>query len=198
MQQQAENTRQRYLLFSVLAVLIVVTVLALVIIRKNRIISRKNQSLATQIADAINYKQKYWDEKWAQTSTPADNSVDLKALTDEQLFSHINEIIRRERLFLNPNFDRQSIMDRFQLSKDRVGAVFSKGSEHLKLNKYILLLRLEYAAQLLVDEPERTIAQIAADSGFVSSAYFSDRFRQHYGMSPTDFRTEATKSDVTN
>ena len=49
------------------------------------------------------------------------------------------------------------------------------------------------AAHLLVDEPERTIAQIAADCGFGSSAYFSDRFRQHYGMSPSDFRIEATK-----
>ena len=124
--------------------------------------------------------------------------TDLKGLTDEQLFLHINEVVMHERLFLDSSFDRQTIMDRFQLSKDRVGAVFSKGSDHLKLNKYILQLRLEYAAHLLVDEPDRPITQIAADSGFGSSAYFSDRFRQHYGMSPTDFRNEATKSGVTN
>ncbi len=198
MQQQAENTRQRYLLFIVLAVLVGVIVLAVVIIRKNRIISRKNQLLAAQITEAINYKQKYFDEKWAQEPKPATDSVDLKSLTDEQLFLHINEVVVHERLFLDPNFDRQAIMDRFQLSKERVGAVFSKGSEHVKLNSYILQLRLEYAAHLLVDEPDRPITQIAADSGFGRSAYFSDRFRQHYGMSPTDFRNEATKSGVTN
>jgi len=196
-EQQAENTRQRYLLFSVLAVLIGVIVLALIIIRKNRIISRKNQLLAAQITEAISYKQKYWDEKWEQAAKSAP-PTDLKGLTDEQLFLHINEVVMHERLFLDPSFDRQTIMDRFQLSKDRVGAVFSKGSDHLKLNKYILQLRLEYAAHLLVDEPDCPITQIAADSGFGSSAYFSDRFRQHYGMSPTDFRNEATKSGVTN
>ena len=202
MQQHAENTRQRYLLFIVLAVLVGVIVLAVVIIRKNRIISRKNQSLAAQITEAINYKKMYWDEKWAQTQAQAQASAagsnDLRALTDEQLFLHINEVVVHERLFLDPNFDRQAIMDRFQLSKERVGAVFSKGSEHVKLNSYILQLRLEYAAHLLVDEPERTVSQIAADCGFSSSAYFSDRFRQHYGMSPSDFRTEAAKSDMTS
>ena len=70
-EQQAENTRQRYLLFSVLAVLIGVIVLALIIIRKNRIISRKNQLLAAQITEAISYKQKYWDEKWEQAAKSA-------------------------------------------------------------------------------------------------------------------------------
>ena len=201
MQQQSENTRQRYLLFSVLAVLVGVMVLAIVIIRKNRIISRKNQSLAAQITETINYKKMYWDEKWAQTQaqaqTTAADSNGLKVLTDEQLFLHINEIVMHERLFLDPNFGRQAIIDRFQLSKERVGAVFSKGSEHVKLNKYILQLRLEYAAHLLVDEPDCTIAQIAADCGFGSNAYFSDRFHQHYGMSPSDFRNEATKSGLT-
>jgi AraC-like DNA-binding protein len=200
MRQQTENTRQRYLLFSVLAVLVGVTALAVVIIRKNRVISRKNQTLVAQITEAINYKQMYWDQKLAQkqeqTLRPAAVSGDLKELTDEQLFLHINEVVMRERLFLDPNFGRQAIMDRFQLSKERVGAVFSKGSEFVKLNKYILQLRLEYAAHLLINKPERTVTQIAADCGFSSNTYFSDRFRQHYGMSPTDFRTEAAKSGM--
>jgi AraC-like DNA-binding protein len=195
--QQAANTHQRYLLFSVIAVLIGVIAFAVIIIRKNRIISRKNQSLAAQITEAISYKQKYWDQKQAQTPIPAADPDDLKSLTDEQLFMHINDVVMHERLFLNPSFDRQAIMDRFQLSKERVGAVFSLGSEYVRLNTYILQLRLDYAAQLLIEEPERTVTQIASDCGFGSGAYFSDRFRQHYGMSPSDFRTVAVKSGIT-
>ena len=193
MQQQAANTRAKLIAIGIGIFALLFLALAVIVIRKNRIISRKNQSLAAQITEAINYKQMYWDQKWAQTPKPAAVTDDLKELTDEQLFLHINEIVMHERLFLDPNFDRQAIMDRFHLSKERVGAVFSKGSEHVKLNKYILLLRLEYAAHRLIDEPELTIAQVATDSGFGSSAYFSDRFRQHYGMSPSDFRIEATK-----
>lgn len=194
MQQQAENTRQRYLLFCALAVLIGVTALAVVIIRKNRIISRKNQSLVAQITEAINYKKMYWDEKQAQTPTPAADSDDLDALTDEQLFQHIHETIMRERLFLDPSFGRQTIVDRFQLSKERVGAAFSKGSDYAKLSNYIQQLRLEYAAKLLLEYPEQSIVQIAADSGFSRHNYFSVCFRRHFGMSPTEFRQEIAAS----
>ena len=94
----------------------------------------------------------------------------------------------REKLFLDPKFERQTIMDRFQLSKERVGAVFSKGSDHAKMSNYIQQLRLEYAAQQLVEQPERSIAQIATECGFSSHKYFSDRFRQYFSMTPTEFR----------
>ena len=205
LQQQAENTRQQAILIIELLALFAVIALAVIVIVKNRAIHRKNQLLAAQITEAVNYKQMYWDEKraqkqaqkQAQTPKPAAVSDDLKELSDEQLFLHINEVVMKERLFLDPNFGRQAIIDRFQLSKDRVGAVFSKGSEHVRLNTFILQLRLEYAAHLLINEPERTIVQIAADSGFGSSPYFSDRFRQHYGMTPSDFRNEAAKSGMT-
>ena len=200
LQQQAENTRQQAILIIELLALFAVIALAVIVIVKNRAIHRKNQLLAAQITEAVNYKQMYWDEKQAQkqaqTPKPAAVSDDLKELSDEQLFLHINEVVMKERLFLDPNFGRQAIIDRFQLSKERVGAVFSKGSEHVRLNKFILQLRLEYAAHLLINEPERTIVQIAADSGFGSSPYFSDRFRQHYGMTPSDFRNEAAKSGM--
>lgn len=118
-----------------------------------------------------------------------------EALSDEQLFQHINAIIVREKLFLDPKFERQTIMDRFQLSKERVGAVFSKGSEHAKLNTYIQQLRLEYAAQQLIEQPFKSIVQIAADSGFGSNAYFANCFRQRYGMNPSTFRQTSSERE---
>ena len=188
MQQEAENTRQRYMLFSVLAVMFAVTVLAAIVIVKNRVISRKNRFLAQQISDAVNYKKMYWEEKRAQKPAVA---PDANIETNEQLFQHINEVVIREKLFLDPKFGRQTIMDRFQLSKERVGAIFSKGSEHAKLNSYVQQLRLEYAANLLIEQPDRSVIEIATECGFSSNTYFSDCFRQHFGMSPTNFRKES-------
>ena len=189
MQQQAENTRQQAILIIELLALFGVIALAVIVIVKNRIISRKNKSLAAQITETIKYKEMYSDEKRAQTQEPA-VADDLNTLDDEQLFQHINDVIMRERLFLDPNFDRQTIIDRFQLSKERVGAIFSKGSDHNKLSNYVQQLRLDYAAHLLVDQPKRSIAQIAADCGFSSGSYFSHCFRQYFGIRPTDFRHE--------
>jgi transcriptional regulator GlxA family with amidase domain len=85
-------------------------------------------------------------------------------------------------------------MDRFQLSKERVGAIFSKGSEFSKVNSYVLKLRLDYATKLLLEQPDKSVVQIATECGFSSSTYFSDRFRQHFGLSPSDFRREASSN----
>jgi len=160
---------------------------AVIVVIKNRTISRENRVLAQQVADAVNYKDLYQEEQ--QVKLPKSEAVSTPdTMTDEQLFQHIHAVVVRERLFLDPKFERQTIMDRFQLSKDRVGAVFSKGSKHAKLSNYIQQLRLEYAAQQLIAHPETSIVQIAAECGFSSHKYFSDRFRQYYSMTPTEFR----------
>lgn len=199
LQQQMEAERQRSLAnrseliaigIGILALLLLV--FAMVVIVKNRIISRKNRFLAQQIAEHVTYKKKYWTE--IREHAPAADP-DEATLTDEQLFQHIHDVIVREHLFLDPSFGRQTIIDRFKLSKERVGAIFTKGSEHSKLSGYVQQLRLEYAAKLLIEQPEKSIVQIASDCGFSSHTYFSARFRQHFGMSPSDFRSDVLEQE---
>ena len=211
MQQEAENTRQRYLLFSVLAVLLGVTVLAFVIIRKNRIISRKNHYLAQQIRETLKYKETHpqplpvregsnypqGEDSAEELSTPlhyreGQGGGSTDTLSEEQLFHYLNDVIVRERLFLNPNFDRQTIMDRFELSKERVGAAFSKGSQYAKLTDYTQELRLEYSTLLMSNNSDMSIAQIATDCGFSSYAYYCKCFRKRFGMTPTEFRSSSS------
>lgn len=190
LEQKVITTRQQYILILVLAVLLAVIAYAVIVMRQKRIISRKNQSLAEQITEALKYKELYrqLSEKLkvkSEKSATAPN--DPNAMTDEQLFQYVTEVIEREQLFLDPKFERQTVMDRFQISKERVGSIFSQ-SEHTKLTNYIQQLRLEYAAKLLVEQPERSIVQIATDCGFGSHKYFTDRFRQYFSMTPTEFR----------
>ena len=166
--------------------------MGIIIIRKNRIISRKNQSLAAQITEAMTYKEKYMQEKSEKTPSPTD-TPSPDSLSDDQLFHYINDIIVRERLFLDSHFDRQTIMDRFGLSKERVGAAFSKGSQYAKLTDYTQELRLEYSTLLMSNNPEKSVSQIAAECGFASYAYFSRCFRQRFGMTPTEFRTSSSQ-----
>jgi AraC-like DNA-binding protein len=187
-EQEMANTRKNYILVIVLAVLLGVIAYTVITVRQKRIISQKNRSLVKQITEAVQLREelRVKSEKFA-TATGKTEPTDFNALTDEQLFQYVTEVIERERLFLDPKFERQTVMDRFQLSKERVGAIFSQ-SEHAKLTNYIQQLRLEYAAQLLIEQPERSIVQIATDSGFSSHKYFTDRFRQYFSMTPTEFR----------
>lgn len=194
-EQEMANTRKNYILVIVVAVLSGVIAYTVITVRQKRIISQKNRSLVKQITEAMTYKELYNNEKarlaelTSQDKNDQQSDVpnDLNAMTDEQLYQYVTEVIERERLFLDPRFERQTVIDRFQLSKERVGNIFSQ-SEHAKLTNYIQQLRLEYAAQLLVEQPERSIVQIATDSGFSSHKYFTDRFRQYFSMTPTEFR----------
>ena len=180
----ADKAKQTAVATGTLALLSLV--FAVVIIFQYNSIRRKNHVLAQQIAEALKYKEKF---RLLSDNTPDPSS--LNSMTDEQLYQYIADIVIRERLFCDPKFGRETIMERFQLSKDRVGAIFSKAGGHSKMSTYVLKLRLDYAARQLLERPDKTIVQIASDSGFSSSAYFSNCFRQHFGLTPTDYRREA-------
>jgi len=192
--QQAKASRAGLMAYAIGIIALIAIAFAFVVIMKNRTISRKNGVLVQQIAEAMNYKELYLEEKQAHEPEPVAADLDLSTLTDEQLFQHINEVIVREKLFLDPKFERQTIMDRFDLSKERVGNVFSKGSDYAKLSNYIQQLRLEYAAKLLAEHPDMSIVQIASECGFSSHKYFTERFRLHYSMTPSEFRSASQQS----
>ena len=194
LEQETENTRQNAIII-VLVILLVVATIAVIVVRKNKAINRKNHRLAQQIAETMNYKKMYWEDRQAPEPTLAPN---LNIASEEDTFKYINEIIIFEKLYLDPTFGRQAIMDRFQLSKERVGAVFSKGSEYSRLNSYIQQLRLDYAAKLLVEQPNKSVVNIAEECGFSSHTYFSGCFHQHFDMSPSDFRREALMQEENN
>ena len=111
------------------------------------------------------------------------------AMNDEELFNYISGIVKREQLFLNPMLDRQAIMKRIGgLSAHRVGAAFSKGSEHHSLPGYIRSLRLEYACALLISHPEMTVKAVGEASGFSNVSTFCSDFKTCYGVTPSDYR----------
>ena len=196
-QEHAENTRNRLIIIIVFILLFGVIGYSHNIQKQKRLISMKNHSLAAQISEAMIYKEKYHQEKarsalhaatLISNSQKPDAAPDLNTLSDEQLFQYINDVIVSERLFLDSKFERQIIMDRFQLSKDRVGAIFSKGSQYAKLTDYTYELRLEYSTLLLSSHPDMSITQVATESGFSSYNYFRKCFRKRFGMTPTEFR----------
>jgi AraC family transcriptional regulator len=61
------------------------------------------------------------------------------------------------------------------------------------INEYVRRLRLEKAAILLVHNPFRSITEIALDCGFSSSSNFARAFKEHFGMSASEWREESDK-----
>ena len=53
---------------------------------------------------------------------------------------------------------------------------------------YLIRMRMERAAALLTRFPDRNIGEIASETGFQDSNYFSRQFRRFFGINPAAFR----------
>ncbi len=108
--------------------------------------------------------------------------------SDVALYQQLRDAILREQLYLDPRLDRQALVDRFGLSKERIGAAFAKGSPFKSLIDFLTDCRLPYAAKLLAEQPELSVADVARQSGFPSADTFGRNFKQRYALTPSQFR----------
>lgn len=206
-EQRAQNHFVSAISMALAALVLLVMAFALYIFLQWRITQRRNRILVRQITEAVEYKDKYRALKQAQNSnettepietkadTPEPKPVsseisisDFTALTDEQLFLCLRDLIENEKLFLQSDFGRQTLIDRTGLSKERIGAAFSQGSDSASLPAYVRELRLDYAVRLMNEKPELNVEQVSMASGFTSADTFTRNFRAKYGMTPTTYK----------
>lgn len=75
-----------------------------------------------------------------------------------------------------------------RLSRPQFHAVFKRATG-MTLVDYLTQVRLTQAARML-QETDRTIAEIASAVGFADQSYFDRRFRRHFGRTPRLFRQD--------
>ena len=156
---------------------------------QRRAINRKNRVLTEQMMEAMKYKKQESQNSKLHSSHSKLQTQDVDALDDEQLFDYLSDVIRNEELFLNQNFSRQLLIDRFHINERRIGAAFSCCEG---LPDFIRDLRLEYACQLFADHPEMSISDVATASGFSNLTVFGRDFKRKYEVTPTYFKSQMT------
>jgi len=202
--EQAANHAKNIVIIAVLVVALLLCVIAVILYRQKCRLRRKNSVLIDQISEAVGYKKMYEELKFAaEASQPpgqagkqpsgapaAHKAPDLASLSDAGLFNALSDVIIRERLYLDPSFERQTLVDRFHISQHRVGNAFSQGSEHDSLPDFIRGLRLEHACQLLRERPDMSISDVAAASGFTNLTTFGRDFRKKFDITPSAYRNQ--------
>ena len=111
---------------------------------------------------------------------------------EASLFTHMQQVIKAERLYLDPQFDRQAASNYFQITTRDVGAAFAQGSEYAKITDFINMLRLAHAQELMTNQPEMSIDEVSTASGFSVRRTFSRLFKEKFGLTPTEFREAAS------
>lgn len=78
-------------------------------------------------------------------------------------------------------------------SKYHFSRIF-QGILHEPLAHYVNRIRMEKALFLLAHRSDKNMTDIAYDIGYTDSAVFSRAFKNHYGISPREYRKEYSKN----
>ena len=119
------------------------------------------------------------DERTAQAS-PSPGSK-------QELFEQIHHRIISEQLFLDPDFSREHIIRLGLINKNKVALLFRQFA-NTNFNGYINALRLEYALNMMREQPDVPIKAIAYDAGFNSIRTFYRAFEKVYGKTPAEYK----------
>ena len=179
-------------------------VFIVVIVRQLLSIRQKNAVLSKEIRERISYEDKYQQLVGAYSRVRPEQhpnvrlegneqlntspTTKLEELSNSELFHYIRHLILEEKLYLEPLFGRDQLMDRLHLSKERVGAAFARGSEYSSITDFLNDVRLQHSTKILAEHPEMPIAEVATASGFSNRVVFSRNFKERFAMTPSEFR----------
>lgn len=213
--QQAELERRNIINIVLSIGLVGLLAVVLYVLRQQRILRQKNSVLAREIYKGVKETNKKPTPTPSQREGSLDSSATPSALDGNQsplpkgggggglsvggpaisdsstLFQHIRHVILRDELYLDPTLNRQKLIDLFSLSKEQLGAAFSKGSTYNSVTDFINDCRLPYAAKLLVERPDLSIAEVAEASGFARAATFTANFKKKFALTPNQYREQA-------
>ena len=113
---------------------------------------------------------------------------------EKKLESDGNAIVEKAVKYIQENYMNDvklSLVARIMnVSPEHLSRIFKKETG-FGFNEYLTLYRLQRAEYILANEPGRAIGEIAYSCGFNDSNYFSYKFKQKYGISPTRAREGA-------
>ncbi len=142
-----------------------------------------NKLLKAKVKNLINNRlllqQKFRNDPHIKVSEVTSNSLDQKFLDQARaiVMKHIDQTE-----FVAQDFAREMGVGRSKLF-DKI-----KGITGQTPNEFIVSIRLAKAAELLMHEhDELNISEIAYTVGFSTASYFSKCFKQHFGVTPTEY-----------
>ena len=118
-----------------------------------------------------------------------DTAMECAPVSDEpanELMSLINELMDKEKPYLNSELKVSDIADAFHLHRNDISACINS-QMGCTFAQYINRYRIEYAKELMRRQPDKKISSIWMESGFGSEQTFFKTFRSATGLSPKEW-----------
>lgn len=151
-----------------------------------------NKMLLGHIANMIrnrNLLKKKFGES-ITTSTPTDTGIHALALTsiDSKFLSKLGEIVKQH--LSDADFDVNLLAKELGVSRSSLyNKLKALGS--MTPNEFVLKERLKLAAELLRNQPDLQITEVAFQTGFNSLRYFRHCFKAQFNQTPQEYRSQS-------
>lgn len=144
-------------------------------LRKQRARTSELEQMIEELKISNNAISSLYEEK---TNQEAKMAEDLDNILHE---------IKEKKLFLKPALTPKIVQNTTGAPASLLGEFFEHHTGK-KFKDYITGLRMEYAAQLLLEYPNYTIEYIGNMCGIESRQHFHRLFSSHFGITPSAFR----------
>jgi AraC family transcriptional regulator len=115
------------------------------------------------------------------------NPIAMSNAPHHEYTSRINKVLDYiEKNISNP-FTLEELASVANFSRFHFNRIFSAMTGETPF-RFILRVRLERAATILITRPHQTVTTIATDCGFSDLAIFSRNFSTHFGVTPSAYR----------
>jgi len=117
----------------------------------------------------------------------------MVATTDSEsplaaIFKKVTTVLKEEKLFVDPSLNRDSLATAVGTNSKYLADAVREYSEGKTVNDLINWWRLHEASNLLRESPSMQVVEVGEEAGFGSSQTFYRLFKDHFGMTPNEYR----------
>ncbi len=143
---------------------------------------------------AVNYKEVdaavTADDEAVSTVTTDDKDASPTSEEDKALKEQLNKWLARKN-FLNPEITIDTAARQIGVKRTRL-TEYLNNEHNTTFREWINGKRIDCACQIMLDDPDISVADIAAQVGFNSSTYFIRQFSKSKGVTPLQWRKSQT------
>lgn len=149
----------------------------------------KNRALAAEVSELVDCRQQLYTAKVECArlrSLAGEQAAASEEKSGNELWEEIDRDIVNNRLYLDHDFTRATVMAKYRIPKNMFASVF-KDNTGTSFTRYINNLRLEHSVALMREKPYFTISAIASESGFPNPSTFYRLFYERFSMTPSEY-----------
>ncbi|MBV8039632.1 helix-turn-helix domain-containing protein [Bacteroides sp. AN502] len=181
----AEQSRARTLAGSALIVAVLLLALCVLLVVHHRRLQQKNRELVARIRSQEEAEQRAEEAaRRAEAEQPAD-----ELSREMQLFRRLQALLADEEVLRRPRLGRDELADLLGTNRTYVAdAVAACTEQRWSVSQYVAAVRVRRARYLIDNHPELSLGEIGHACGFQSQSSFIRCYRDHYGITPGEYR----------